>query len=40
MNTETLKTNIALREEITTSWDFMNEDDWSENMDYFPGDYD
>ena len=40
MNTETFKTNIALKEEITKSWDFINEDDWSEIMDYFPGDYD
>lgn len=40
MNTETLKTNIAVREKITTTWDFMNEDDWCDDIDRFPGDYD
>lgn len=40
MNTETLRKNIAVRENITTSWDFMNEDDWSDDIDFFPGDYD
>jgi hypothetical protein len=40
MNTETLHSNINPLEKITTSWDFMNEDDWSDDIDYFPGDYD
>jgi hypothetical protein len=40
MNAETLSTKNKQVEEITTSWDFMNEDDWSDDIDYFPGDYD
>jgi hypothetical protein len=40
MNAETLNTKNKQGEEITTSWDFMNEDDWSDDIDYFPGDYD
>ncbi|WP_395803804.1 hypothetical protein, partial [Daejeonella sp.] len=40
MNTETLHSNINPLEKITTSWDFMNEDDWHEEIDCFPGDYD
>jgi hypothetical protein len=40
MNTETLLTNTTVREKITTSWDFMNEDDWYDDIDRFPGDYD
>jgi hypothetical protein len=40
MNSETLNNKNKQGEEITTSWDFMNEDDWSDDIDYFPGDYD
>jgi hypothetical protein len=40
MNAETLHTKNKHVEELTTSWDFMNEDDWSDDIDYFPGDYD
>jgi hypothetical protein len=40
MNTETLNSNISPLEKITTSWDFMNEDDWHEEIDCFPGEYD
>lgn len=39
MNTETLHSNIYPLEKITTSWDFMDEDDWHYEIDRFPGEY-
>ena len=40
MNMQTLTASTKKMSQISTSWYFTDEEDWADEIDYFPGEYD